>query len=277
MDMTDLLWSERASWILLEFGVSSIFQVYFQYISSLFPSIDCALIFLKLMSMSDCPKSNVTCCLLLCFQFIFCFCVRLDVGSKPLLLIGMEGLWGCIVCVFIMGLIAYFMPGNDLGSFESLYDLLLMTFIFFFLSVFGYSLFGMLVKFMLHSVWRAILDNFCPIAVWASSLEIHYFASTSFGEVWTDASWTQVGGLIVFLYGADICNEPGDWQDSGSIASLDLSEECHDADDEWEDATCPMCEYSNRSWATALCYMGTDDMLLSCVYSIAMGDRKSVV
>jgi hypothetical protein len=84
---------------------------------------------------------------------------------------------------FIMGLIAYFMPGNDLGSFESLYDLLLMTFIFFFLSVFGYSLFGMLVKFMLHSVWRAILDNFCPIAVWASSLEIHYFASTSFGEV----------------------------------------------------------------------------------------------
>ena len=54
------------------------------------------------------------------------------------------------------------------------------------------------------------LDNFCPIAVWASSLEIYYFASTSFGEVWTDASWTQVGGLIVFLYGADICNEPGD-------------------------------------------------------------------
>ena len=75
-------------------------------------------------------------------------------------------------------------------------------------AILGYNLFGTLATFMLHSVWRAILDNFRPITVWASSLGIYYFISTSFGEMWTDASWIQVGGLIVLLYGADIYNAP---------------------------------------------------------------------
>jgi hypothetical protein len=92
---------------------------------------------------------------------------------------------------------------------------------------------------MLHSVWRAILDNFRPITVWASSLGIYYFISTSFGEMWTDASWIQVGGLIVLLYGTAIYNapNPGSLRLTGQWFNcfIDLSEEYPDADDEWED------------------------------------------
>ena len=75
--------------ILLEFGISSMIPVYFQYISSLFPSIDCALIFLKLMSMNDCTMSNVISYLLLCFQFTFSLCmytlyISIYMGSQEL-------------------------------------------------------------------------------------------------------------------------------------------------------------------------------------------------
>ena len=174
--------------------------------------------------------------------------MKMEIAAPPLFLIGMEGLWGCVVCIFIMYPIAYFTPGNDLGSFENPWntyymlshnDLLFTIFIFFFLSVFGYNLFGILVTFMLHSVWRAILDNFRPITVWASSLGIYYFISTSFGEMWTDASWIQVGGLIVLLYGTAIYNapNPGSLRLTGQWFNcfIDLSEEYPDADDEWED------------------------------------------
>jgi len=70
-------------------SLSPVFLVYFQLISSLFPSIDCALIFLKLMSMNDCPMSNVICYLLLCFQFTFSLCmytlyISIYMGSQEL-------------------------------------------------------------------------------------------------------------------------------------------------------------------------------------------------
>ena len=174
--------------------------------------------------------------------------MKMEIAAPPLFLIGMEGFWGCVVCIFFMYPVAYLTPGNDLGSFENPWNtyymlshngLLFTIFVFFFLSVFGYNLFGILVTFMLHSVWRAILDNFRPITVWASSLAIYYLISTSFGEMWTSASWIQVVGLIVLLYGTAIYNAPnagsikltGQWYNCG----IDLTDEYPDSDDDFMD------------------------------------------
>ena len=141
--------------------------------------------------------------------------MKMEIAAPPLFLIGMEGFWGCVIVLFIMYPIAYFSPGNDLGSFENPFNTYYMlthsstlfsVFLGFFISVFGYNLFGILVTFMLHSVWRAILDNFRPMTVWGCSLYIYYKISSNFGEAWTQYSWIQVVGLVVLLYGTAIYN-----------------------------------------------------------------------
>ena len=83
-----------------------------------------------------------------------------NISAPPLLLIGMEGLWGTFICVFLVYPIAYLVPGDDHGSFENAYntytmvknchDLQIMTIVYI-LSVFGYNFFAVMVTFLLNS------------------------------------------------------------------------------------------------------------------------------
>lgn len=62
---------------------------------------------------------------------------------------------------------------------------------------------------MLHSVWRAILDNFRPMTVWGGDMLIYYIVSQAFGEPWSaPGSLVQLLGLFVLLYGTAIYNAP---------------------------------------------------------------------
>ena len=47
---------------------------------------------------------------------------------------------------------------------------------------------------LLESVWRSILENFRPIAVWGTDLALFYWVTRgAFGEAWLGAaSWLQV-------------------------------------------------------------------------------------
>lgn len=143
--------------------------------------------------------------------------MTMDVAAPPLLLIGMEGLWGSIICLFILYPLAYYMPGPDHGSFENPFNTLYMfqnsqsvqgMFWLYFCSIFFYNTFAVLVTYMLNSVWHAILDNFRPITVWITDLVIFYFISQAMGEAWTVWSWMQLGGMIVLLYGTAVYNAP---------------------------------------------------------------------
>ena len=50
-------------------------------------------------------------------QFVFEEKVMtMDIPSPPLLLIGMEGLWGTIFCVLVVYPMVFFIPGSDHGS-----------------------------------------------------------------------------------------------------------------------------------------------------------------
>lgn len=91
-----------------------------------------------------------------------------EVSAPPLLLIGMEGLWGLVVCLFVLYPIAYYTPGSDHGSIENPFNTLIMIqnskeiqsiFVIYFLTILAYNILACLVTFMLNSVYHAILGN----------------------------------------------------------------------------------------------------------------------
>lgn len=60
-------------------------------------------------------------------QFVFEEKVMtMDIPSPPLLLIGMEGLWGSLLCILIVYPLAYYLPGDDHGSYEDFWNTLHM-------------------------------------------------------------------------------------------------------------------------------------------------------
>jgi drug/metabolite transporter (DMT)-like permease len=148
-----------------------------------------------------------------------------DDSAPPLLLIGMEGLWGTVICLLVVYPLAYFLPGSDHGSFEDPYNTWAMivntptiqyAFLIYFFTIFFYNLFAVLVTYALNSIWHAILDNFRPITVWCMNMIIFYIITQSsgeFGEPWTYYSFIQLIGMVVLLYGTAIYNAPN----SGSV------------------------------------------------------------
>lgn len=175
--------------------------------------------------------------------------MSMEIAAPPLLLIGMEGLWGTVVCLFVLYPLAYKLPGNDHGSIENPYNTYIMIsnskeiqniFVLYFISIFLYNVLACLVTFMLNSVWHAILDNFRPISVWCTDLFIFYHITTSFGESWSKYSWIQLLGLFILLYGTAVYNapNPGSIKLEGGCGSLfmDFSDEYAAQEEELEDA-----------------------------------------
>lgn len=167
--------------------------------------------------------------------------MSMNIPAPPLLLIGMEGFWGSVVCLAVLYPILYHIPGNDHGSYEDPFNTWVMLknntnlqalFMVYFCSIFMYNMLAVLVTFMLNSVWHAILDNFRPITVWTTDLFIFYIISPSFGEAWTVWSYLQLLGMAVLLYGTAVYNAPnaGSIKLTGGITSffLDCREEYDD-------------------------------------------------
>ncbi|OQR86245.1 Drug/Metabolite Transporter (DMT) Superfamily [Achlya hypogyna] len=136
--------------------------------------------------------------------------------APPLVVVGMEGFWGLLFTSVIVYPIAYFIPGNDMGSYERFDDALVMlgnspaaqiaAGIFVFV-ILGYNVFAVFVTFLLNSIWHAILDNFRPITVWGTDLLLFYvFTPQTFGEAWTLWSWLELGGMLTLLVGTAVYN-----------------------------------------------------------------------
>ncbi|GMH80533.1 hypothetical protein TrST_g2950 [Triparma strigata] len=173
--------------------------------------------------------------------------MSMEVSAPPLLLIGMEGFWGTVVCAFVLYPVCYNLPGADVGGvMENPYDTwammenskdLQVMFLWYFLSIFFYNALAVLVTFMLNSVWHAILDNFRPITVWGTDLFIFYFVTKSFGEEWTKWSFVQLAGLFVLLYGTAVYNAPhaGSIKLDGGVLSCFCKFDYSDMEDEDEE------------------------------------------
>jgi hypothetical protein len=217
-------------------------------------------------------------------QFVFEEKVMtMDIPSPPLLLIGMEGLWGTVLCAFVLYPMAYYLPGEDHGSYENAWNTYEMIcnsttiqsfFIIYFIAIFLYNLFAVLVTFLLNSVWHAILDNFRPITVWSTDLFIYYVISQAgdLGEAWTKWSFVQLTGMFVLFYGTAIYNAPN----AGSIQlrgqwwgmCLDFSSEYEEMEEaridaEWE------AKRVSLVTRTASSFMGERNVHTQALYGLA--------
>ena len=166
------------------------------------------------------PRLGVLFILLSCLvqgtQYVFEEKVMSVEGAPPLVVVGMEGLWGTLLMLIIVFPIAYVLPGEDKGSLENFYDSLVMVsnsteiqivLAAFFVTVAFYNIFAIYVTHFLSSIWHAILDNFRPVSVWGTDLLLFYvFTGGRFGEVWTEWSWLQLGGMMVLFLGTAVYN-----------------------------------------------------------------------
>lgn len=132
-------------------------------------------------------------------------------GAPPLLVITMEGVWGLLVCTFILYPACYALgiedPRDTWVLIQNSKDIQIV-FAFYFVAIFLYNSLAMLVTKMLNSVWHAILDNFRPITVWVTDLMLFYvFVPGRFGEPWAfPGSYIQLAALAVLLYGTAVYN-----------------------------------------------------------------------
>jgi drug/metabolite transporter (DMT)-like permease len=158
------------------------------------------------------PRIGVVLVLMGCvaqgFQYVFEEKVMNVDNAPPLVVIGCEGLWGTMLTLLIIYPVAYLMPGTDNGSFENPWDSIQMAKNSKNLQIFMggfvglvtiYNCMAVYVTKYLSAIWHAILDNFRPITIWSFDLLIFYKLApgSGFGEQWTQASWLQLGGLVV--------------------------------------------------------------------------------
>eukprot|EP00937_MAST-01D_sp_MAST-1D-sp2_P003548 g3548.t1 len=146
-------------------------------------------------------------------QYVFEEKVMRIEGPPPLLVVGMEGVWGSLLMALVL-LVAYLAPGPDHGSVESLPDALVMLrnselcrmmLLVFFFCVGGYNVFCVTVTYFLSSIWHSILDNFRPVSVWGTDLAIYYLISgRRFGEPWTPYSYLELLGMFVLFVGTAV-------------------------------------------------------------------------
>ncbi len=138
------------------------------------------------------------------------------VAAPPMLLVGMEGACGLMLTALVVYPIYYALPGEDHGHFEDVANTLTKLghsaeargmALCYTVLVFLFNVFGMQVTQRLSAVWKAILNNLRPASIWATQLVLHGLTAGRFGEAWAgDASWLQLGGLGLLVFGIAVYN-----------------------------------------------------------------------
>eukprot|EP00727_Mastigamoeba_balamuthi_P013151 m51a1_g8459 hypothetical protein (434) ;mRNA; r:423906-425546 len=138
----------------------------------------------------------------------------------PLQLVGMEGLIGTLLMMFVVLPVVYFIPGSNPssmahGSYDNAIDafimmghsgpLLAFILVYMFSDIF-YNVFGINVTKHLSAVHRTIIDACRSIFVWAWQLMTFYCISERYGERWTRYSGLQVAGFVLLSVGTVIYN-----------------------------------------------------------------------
>jgi len=155
-------------------------------------------------------------------QFVLEEKVMGDDDTPPLVVVGLEGFWGTVLMNAIMFPIARRLPGNDTGGcYENFVDNVYMIFhnsnigwmcLAYLIAITSYNISAIFITFLLESVWRSILENFRPCAVWGTQLFLFYVVTNGgFGEQWTIYSWLELAGMIGLMAGTATYNGNLKW------------------------------------------------------------------
>ena len=157
-------------------------------------------------------------CLAQGVQYVFEEKVMAVDNAPPLVVIGMEGVWGTVLTLALVYPASQAIPGSDNGSYENFWDSVRMIqssrqlqalVLGFLVTVTVYNCMAVYVTKYLSAIWHAILDNFRPITIWVLDLYIFYFLlpGSGFGEAWVyPGSWVQLGGLLLLFLGTAVYN-----------------------------------------------------------------------
>jgi len=133
------------------------------------------------------------------------------ISINPILIVGLEGMWGGIVCSLVLVIVCY-LP-SDIGedSIDTLIMLgknpaILVTAFVYAAAILGYNLFGMLVTQYTTAVIRTILEALRTACIWVVNIFIYYAISDSYGENWNDWSYLQLCGFLFLLMGMFVYN-----------------------------------------------------------------------
>lgn len=128
--------------------------------------------------------------------------------------VGMEGTFGTLIMgLFVMPL-CYFLPGDNLGSYENVVDAfvqvgqapgLLGLIIAYIFSIACFNFFGLSVSKTLSTIHRTLIDACRTILVWITMIILNY-AGTPFGEPWGKWSFLQLIGFVFLIFGTVIYN-----------------------------------------------------------------------
>jgi len=131
-----------------------------------------------------------------------------DLDATDMQIVGLEGIWGLILCVLIaMPIAAY---TSVAGLYEDTWDTLhmlksspqiMVLYTFYVLVILGYNTFAMKITLYLDSVRRNVLDTLRTMFIWMTLTIIHYTYSTTYGEEWTSWSSVQLFGFGVLIMG----------------------------------------------------------------------------
>jgi len=135
-----------------------------------------------------------------------------DVCLPPMKVVGYEGVWGAVVCLFVVFPVCYLLPGSDNGHFEDAGDSIVMLennsslaalCLLYIFSCATYNCAGMSVTSQLSAVHRTMLEASRTAGIWAIDLFVHYCIdpTISFGEAWMAYSWLQLVGFVFLLLG----------------------------------------------------------------------------
>jgi len=138
-----------------------------------------------------------------------------EIVLHPVLVVGLEGLWGTISCSILLCFTSY-IPEKYGGekTLETLYmffhnGAILGTGILYAAVILCYNLFGMFVTQYTSAVLRTILEGLRCACIWVTNLFIYYVIkppSHRFGELWSDWSYLQFCGFLFLLLGMFVYN-----------------------------------------------------------------------
>lgn len=134
------------------------------------------------------------------------------INVPPLLMLGIEGLFGTLVMLLIGAPLLYWLPGNDYGSLENSLDTFVMLksswslswiCLIYILSIWTFNMSTVQCTRIYSSVVRTLIQQGVRSAfVWILDLILFYaFVSESYGEAWTAYSPLQVIGFMTFMVG----------------------------------------------------------------------------
>jgi len=134
-----------------------------------------------------------------------------DLNMPSIRVVTYEGLFGVAMMLLIVFPLAYFIPGQDAGSFENIFDSFVMIEHSWMLQgilltdaccMLFFNYFSMNITKLSSSMLRTLLETMRTMIVWIVDMILYYFISRGqFGEPWTEYSYLQVIGFVFLVIG----------------------------------------------------------------------------